>query len=197
MAFDPTRVDVDGGSGNIDGFSVEIDPFWSNETNGRMIMQDKVGQHVPSASQVEKLITELEKLASSTGKFTIALTTEERKHTLKFRPGGEKIVALLGQLVQKHGVSLPGVSVDGMNADLELATVLAPLDVAAAAFAQRVSDTRLEAESECWWAATAFYTALARTAESDPTLAAALKPVIEFFATGRRKKAATAPPTTA
>jgi hypothetical protein len=52
------------------------------------------------------------------------------------------------------------------------------------------SDDDSEAQSECWWAATAFYSTLSRLTGADPKLEAALKPVIDFFATGRRKKAA-------
>ena len=50
-----------------------------------------------------------------------------------------------------------------------------------------VSDTTSEAEAECWWAATALYSTLARTKGADRPLEAALKPVVDFFATGPRK----------
>ena len=78
-----------------------------------------------------------------------------------------------------------------MKADLLLAQRLRPLsvevEVEAEALRQRLDDTVLEAQSECWWAATAFYTALSRMIYADPRLEAALGPIIEFFAVGRRK----------
>ena len=51
---------------------------------------------------------------------------------------------------------------------------------------QKVADTILLAQSECWWAATAFYSALTRLSDADPQLEAELKPAIEFFARRRR-----------
>ena len=48
--------------------------------------------------------------------------------------------------------------------------------------AAAVSDTILQAQSECWWAAMAFYSALTRLSNLDPELEDALKPAIEFFA---------------
>jgi len=53
---------------------------------------------------------------------------------------------------------------------------------------RRLEDTVTNAQSESWWAATALYTALARVAVASPELQAALRPVVEFFAIGRRKK---------
>ena len=75
-----------------------------------------------------------------------------------------------------------------MLADLTLAQRLRPIASAVDQLNQRLSDTLLEAQSECWWAATAFYTSLCRVAGADPALKAALKPIVDFFATGRRKK---------
>jgi hypothetical protein len=53
---------------------------------------------------------------------------------------------------------------------------------------RRLDDTHLEAQSECWWAATAFYTALGRTMDADAKLEAALRPIVDFFAVGRRAR---------
>jgi hypothetical protein len=156
-------------------------------------MEDKVGSVVPSEKELAKLVEELHALSKKTEKFTIALSTEERRHTLKFRPGGERIIALLADLVTKHKLQLPKVSVEAMKSDLELAQRLHTLETSATAFAQRIADTRLEAEAESWWAATAYYTVLARMADADAELADALQPVVEFFALGRRAKKAAAP----
>ena len=60
------------------------------------------------------------------------------------------------------------------------------------ALSQRVADTILEAQSECWWAATEYYTALDGLSRTDPAIKTALQPVYDFFATGRRKPKAPA-----
>ena len=41
-------------------------------------------------------------------------------------------------------------------------------------------------QSECWWAAMAFYSALTRLSNVDPELEAALKPAVELFARRQR-----------
>ena len=112
---------------------------------------------------------------------------------LKMRTGGEPIVADIAKLASDHGITLPQITVDGMLADLALAQRIRPLASAIAQLNQRLSDTVLEAQSECWWAATALYTSLLRVSSGDPVLAAALKPIVDFFAVGRRKRAAGTP----
>jgi hypothetical protein len=109
------------------------------------------------------------------------------------RTGGENIVAQVGALAQAHGITLPQVSVDGMLADLRLAQRLRPLASAVEQLSQRLNDTVPEAQSECWWATTALYTALSRVAGANASLESELKPVVEFFAAGRRKKPAGSP----
>lgn len=48
---------------------------------------------------------------------------------------------------------------------------------------------RLEADSEKWFAATAYYTALLGLSRSNPELQVAMRPLVDFFATGRRRTA--------
>jgi hypothetical protein len=66
--------------------------------------------------------------------------------------------------------------------DLTLARRLAPLARALETISQTVADTILQAQSECWWTATAYYTALTHLSDADPKLEAALRPAVEFFA---------------
>ena len=126
-------------------------------------------------------------------KFTVSLTSEERVGSAKMRTGGEGVVEAVGQLAEQHEIALPQITVEGMTADLTLAQRLRPLAEAARRLSQRVDDTILTAQSEAWWSATAFYTTLARVAAVSPTLQEALRPIVDFFAQGPRKK--TPPPT--
>lgn len=155
-------------------------------------MQDKVGSNVPTAEQVSSLVAEIQSISEKVAAFTVMLTPPERSATTKMRTGGESVVADIGALATHHALTLPQISVDGMNADLALAQRLRPLANAVEQLSQRLDDTVLEAQSECWWAATAYYTALCRIAGADSSLKAALKPLVDFFATGRRKKPPTA-----
>ncbi len=153
-------------------------------------MQDKVGSRIPSAEEIAQWLGDVRALSESIAPFTTTLSADERAATIKMRTGGENIVAQVGALAQSHGITLPQVSVDGMNADLSLAQRLRPLAGAVEQLSRQLNDTILEAQSECWWATTALYTALSRVAGAKPTLESELRPVVDFFSIGRRRRAA-------
>lgn len=157
-------------------------------------MKDRVGNKNPSQETLADLEARLKAIAAEIAVFGIDLTSEERVHSTKFRQGGERIVELLERLAKQYSLALPGLPVDGMVNDLALAQQVRPLATQVGALATTLNDTVLQAESECWWVATAYYTALVRIADSDPKLAEALKPAIDFFSTGRRRKAKTENP---
>lgn len=150
-------------------------------------MQDRVGGTIPSEKEIDALIADIIDVETRVKKYTVLLTKSERGATTKFRKGGQLIVGTLAALAEEHGIKLPKITTEGMKADLLLAQRLRPLADAVDALQQRLDDTVLEAQSECWWAATAFYTSLSRMIDADPKLEAALQPIIEFFAIGRRK----------
>nr|HEX4316270.1 hypothetical protein [Kofleriaceae bacterium] len=114
------------------------------------------------------------------------LSPEQRRAALKMRQGGEYIVRLVARLVEKYGITLPDISIEDMVKDLELAESLEPLQAAADIYAASLGDTILQARSECWQAATTFYTTLSRIADANLEVAAELQPAIEFFAHGPR-----------
>ena len=150
-------------------------------------MQNLVGDYVPSEAEIEKLVKEVEAIQTKLEKYCVSLTADDRQKAIKIRTGGRTIVSLIGTLLEKHGVILPDVSREAMNADMELAERLAPLAAALGAVNQLVDDTILEAHSEAWWAATAGYSTLQRMASQTAGLGAALAPAVEFFRLGKRK----------
>ncbi len=145
-------------------------------------MKNRVGSVIPSAEDIQQLVKDIETFAGKIEKFTLMLSTEERQRTTKMRARGERVVELVGTLAARHQIALPRISVTDMNADLALAQRLAPLAPLLETLSQKVSDTILQAQSECWWAAMAFYSALTRLSDVDPELENALKPAIEFLA---------------
>ena len=149
-------------------------------------MAHKAASNIPSDKDILGLIEQLQAVFDTLECFTVALTPDDRKRAIRWRPGSEGIILLLAELAGERGLALPGICLERMKVDRQLAARLAPLATAAEAVTQRLRDTILDAQSECWWAATAYYTALARMADADPTLARRLRPVVEFFATGRR-----------
>jgi hypothetical protein len=156
-------------------------------------MQNRIGDVMPSDQEVQHLLADVQNLAARIEKLTVTLSAEERQRTTKMRGQGERIVEMVGDLATRNEVSLPRISVEDMKNDLTLAQRLAPLAQALEGVSQTVSDTILQAQSECWWAATAFYTALSRLSDVDAQLEGALKPAIEFFARRRRSEPLPAP----
>jgi hypothetical protein len=142
---------------------------------------------VPSAHEIEGLVQEIESIRIRIEKFSCDLTVEERRRATRFRPGGETIVSLLTDIARAEGVILPKLTPDDVVADLRLIERIRPLVDAAEALSQTLSDTFMEAQSECWWGATAFYTALVRAASLDARLETALRPAVDFFAIGPKK----------
>ena len=145
-------------------------------------MMNRVGSVIPSAEEIQQLVKDLETVATKLEKFTLMLSSEERQRTTKMRARGERVVELVGNLAAHRKIALPRISVDDMTKDLVLAQRLAPLAPLLESLSQKVSDTILQAQSECWWAAMAFYSTLTRLSNVDPELEAALKPAVEFFA---------------
>ena len=86
--------------------------------------------------------------------------------------------------------------VPDMEADLALTQQLKPLRDTAEALFQFTDDTILEASSECWYAATAYYTALSRMVSSFPDIKLVVDEVASFFGSRRRRKAQPVAPTT-
>jgi hypothetical protein len=157
-------------------------------------MDNKVGDKLPTPKQIAKALEAIREARKVLEPFVISLSSEERKRLVRFRPGGEMVVDKVAALASERNVSIPGISVQAMQADLELARALAPIANELEKLTAEVDDTVQEAEAECWWAATAFYSTLARTQAADRKLEAELKPVVDFFAIGRRKKKGEEPP---
>jgi len=150
-------------------------------------MQDRVGTNVPTSAQLEGWLATINQIREEMEPYGVGLTPDERKHTLTFRPGGETIVHALASTVRKHNVALPGITADGMEADLLVTQQMKSVRDAAESLYQFADDTVLEASSECWYAATAYYTALSRMVSSFPDIKAVVGQVADFFSTRRRK----------
>ena len=150
-------------------------------------MDNKVGSNIPTPDEINQAIAALNTARTILQPYLITLSSEERRRLTRFRPGGDMVIEKVGSLASERNISLPGASVANMHNDLELARRLSPVTSVLEDLRLMVSDTTSEAQAECWWAATALYSTLARTQGADRPLEAALKPVVGFFATGPRK----------
>ena len=158
-------------------------------------MRDRAGgAPMPTDTQVQALTADVVAILERVDTFATALSTAQRSAAPKMRAGGANIVATVAQLAEQFGMALPAVSAAEMTANLALAQRLRPLADMSRQLTRRLEDTITNAQGDCWWAATALYSALARVSDANPALELALRPVVAFFARGKRKKA---PPTPA
>jgi len=158
-------------------------------------MKDQVGTRVPTQEQTDQWVAEIRRLREEMAPYGVGLTPEDRKHTLKFRAGGEPIVQKISRAVRAHEMSLPGITPDGMDADLLLIQRMKPVRDAAEGLFQFADDTILEAGSECWYAATAYYTGLARVVSTFPDIKNVVEEIGSFFARRRKRQPSTGGPT--
>jgi len=119
-----------------------------------------------------------------------ALTPAQKRHALKFRKGGDKIIGQIGNLAQQQQVESPALNVTDMMGTLGKAQALQPLSDRVAAFAKHVDDVVFKAESDSLAMAQQFYALLQRRALTDAELATAMAPVVGFFARKPVPKAA-------
>ena len=150
-------------------------------------MDNKVGSYVPSDKEIAKVVADLDAVEKQVTKYTITISADDKKHLARFRPGGERVVEIVAGLAEKHGLTLRHAPVSGMRADLALAKQVHVVRTRTERLRERLDDTELQAASECWSAATSYYSTLMRMAEKDPELARDLKEAVDFFALGKRR----------
>jgi hypothetical protein len=152
-------------------------------------MQNKVGSTLIAPKKLEQLLKQLKDIAEELRPYGITLTTDDRKRMLRPRKGAEAHMQRVHDLAEKHGVSLKAIPLDGMANDLALAKQFQPFEDELRTALTLAEDTGSQAESEAWEAFLAYYGVLSSMAERSPELAAELQTVVEFMATGPRKKA--------
>ncbi len=118
-----------------------------------------------------------------------ALTAAQKRHSQKFRKGGENVIAQIGHLAQQQQLESPALNTTDMLSLLAKARALQPLSNRAAAFTRHVDDVIFSTQSEALSMAQQFYALLQRRSLDDVELATALSPVITFFARKAKGKA--------
>jgi hypothetical protein len=129
---------------------------------------------------VQQTVTQLDTVEVGLGADP-ALTPAQKRHALKFRKGGDKIIAQIGNLAQQQ-LESPALNVADMTGTLGKAQALQPLSDRVAAFAKHVDDVVFEAESDSLAMAQQFYALLQRRSLTDVELRTAMAPVVAYFA---------------
>ena len=122
-----------------------------------------------------------------------ALTPAQKRHALKFRKGGDKIIGQIGNLAHQQQLDSPGLNVADMVTTLGKAQALQPLSDRVAAFAKHIDDVIFKSEGDSLAMAQQFYALLQRRALTDGELATAMVPVVTYFARKPKAKVAGAP----
>jgi hypothetical protein len=138
---------------------------------------------------VQQTVTQLDTVEVGLGNDP-ALTPAQKRHALKFRKGGDKIIGQIGNLAQQQQLESPALNVSDMMTTLGKAQALQPLSDRVAAFAKHVNDVVFKAESDSLAMAQQFYALLQRRALTDAELGTAMAPVVGFFARKPVPKAA-------
>lgn len=126
-----------------------------------------------------------------------ALTPSERQALPYPRKGGERFYPTLIALAKKYDLQMPAYPLAAIEAELQQAGLLAPLEHSVAELVTRLSDTQRRRQAEAWSTATMTYSMLVRLARRDGDVAEAIAPLREFFARPAKvkstKSAAAAP----
>ena len=130
---------------------------------------------------VQQTVTELDTIEVGLGNDP-ALTPAQKRHALKFRKGGDKIIGQIGNLAQQQQLDSAGLNVADMVATLGKAHALQPLSDRVAAFAKHIDDVIFKAESDSLAMGQQFYALLQRRALTDGELTTAMAPVVTYFA---------------
>ncbi len=111
-----------------------------------------------------------------------ALTSKDRRRSLKLRKGGEKVVPTLLALSDRIGLSVPSHPTSAIQANLDKVKALSPVHESVVSAEKHLGDAIFQAQSKIWEGATVHYSVLKRLSKSDGDIANALAPVTEFFA---------------
>lgn len=115
-----------------------------------------------------------------------AMTTTQRRRTVKIRKGGEKFIPILVEIATTYAITSPVHAVGEMTTQLELVQKLVPLLRRVQVLLKLLEDTDLTANSDMWGTATFVYSVAKHMAKRDGNIALALAPVEEFFSNGPR-----------
>src|ERR1700722_3504272 len=115
---------------------------------------------------VQQTVTQLDTVEVGLGNDP-ALTPAQKRHALKFRKGGDKIIGQLGNLAQQQQLESPALNATDMVATLGKAQALQPLSDRVAAFAKHVDDVIFKSQSDSLAMAQQIYALLQRRALTD------------------------------
>ncbi len=146
-----------------------------------------------ASSPVEESIQLLAQAKTALGTVQ-RLSPADRRRLAKNRRGGQQVVPTIAALATKYGIATPTTTGTVLNAQLARVQELDPLVTASVDAHSQIVDAHLGASTAMWTSARTLYAMLKPAAKTDPSLAAELKSVEEWFR--RRKSPVTGTSTT-
>ncbi len=134
-----------------------------------------------SAIESPEVNTFLDSITAIAGP-VLALTSKDRRRSLKLRKGGEKVVPTLLALSDRIGLSVPAYPTSAIQAHLDKLKALSRVHEAVVSAEKQLADAIFQSQSQLWEGAVVHYSVLKRLGQSDGDIANALAPVTEFFA---------------
>jgi hypothetical protein len=150
-------------------------------------MENRVGTVIPTKEQVSDFTTKLHDVLAFLKTFGVTLSDTERTSRSHPRKESSTHVETVLKLATQYGLSLPNAPVQGVRDDFELVSRIEPMLSELPLLQQTLKDTIAQAEHEYWEGFLAYYGALVSMSSRIPELAAALKEVIDFMSTGKRR----------
>ena len=133
------------------------------------------------ASAVQRAIADLDALDEDLGIVVPKLSPSMKRHTARYRKGGEKLIAILGNLARQQGVDFPSSPVSEMTEQLAIANALEALTMRVTVLQTHLGNAVFSARASAWQSAMQYYALLRRMARSNRELAAALEPVKQYM----------------
>lgn len=153
-----------------------------------MAITHLVGDVVPTEEELRANETEGRAIIERMGRWSHALPDDQRNGFLRPRLGAEGAIETVLALAREKGLSIEGMPLDGMEADLRVGKAGERMEKLFAQAQQLAADARISGYGEAWQAFLAYYGTLSTMATRDGSIATRLKPVREFMAGTKRTK---------
>jgi hypothetical protein len=124
------------------------------------------------------------------------LTALDRRRAAKLKRGAHQVIPTIAHLARKFAVEAPGLSIDEMVSEIEMAQGLEPLLGAIGDLHATLRDEYLRSQSASWKTATVTYAMLRKASEANQSVATELEPVQKWFRHRARGASNAATPTT-
>lgn len=132
-------------------------------------------------SAVNRAIADLDALDEELGIVVPKLSPSMKRRTARYRKGGSKLIAILGNVARQQGVDFPSSPVSEMMEQLAIANALEALAMRVTVLETHLGNAVFSARATAWQSAMQYYALLRRMARSNRELATALEPVKQYM----------------